>query len=309
MKFKIIGAAIVIFWLVMMFTLVRDRLFSHAAKTVPSEVAPALLAANWKDYEEWMGIYYKGLPIGAMTTAIRRDNEGRLYYLTSRLIMEFKVMSFSAKVNMALGAKLDDAFVLKRFLAKITTGGSDWTMSGLLFKGRLLYRIQGGGRDMVDALELESPPSLLEAVRSTLGRSLELKVGRVYQIPVYDPVWSSGGGMAEVRVVRMESIILGEKRYNAFRVEITLNKYVSVVWLDNAGRTLMRQLLPDVMMKRAEKDEIIARHREFAAPVPLPGELSIRDFLGKESTAVGGESGLQFLLQDMMKSRDNAEKK
>jgi len=309
MKFKIISSAIVIFWLVMMFTLVRDRLLSHAAKAVPSEVAPSLLAANWKDYEEWMDIYYKGLPIGAMTTSIRRGNEGQVYYITSRLFMELKVMSFSARVRMALGAELDDAFVLQRFLAKASAGGSDWTMSGLFYKGRLLYRIEGGGRDTVGALELEKPPSLLEAVRSTLGRSLELKVGRVYQIPVYDPIWSSGGGMAEVRVVRMESIVIGEKRYNAFRVETILNKYVSVVWLDNDGCTLMRQILPDVIMKRAEKDEVITRYKEFAVPVPLPGELSVRDFLGKESTSGGGESGLQFLLQDMMKSKDNADKK
>lgn len=280
MKSRIISAAIVLFWAIMMITLVRDRLFHRPQASPDSEYAASEVSAEWKNQEEWMRIFYKGLPIGAMVVSIVKNDDEQNYFLSSRLMMEFKLLAFKKSVMMAIGAEMDSAFILQRFAAKIRGEGKMWDIAGLYHEGRLLYKITSGEGATAGELEMKRPPSLLEAARSNLGRNLKLKAGKVYRIPVYDPIWGGGGGEAVVKIARREKILLGDETVNAWRVETTLNYFTTISWLDGEGNTLMRQLMPDLVMRRAGREEILALNQEFAEPASRPA-FSIRDIMEK----------------------------
>mgnify|MGYP000869365818 FL=1 len=298
MKKLAIKLAIIFFWVFMMFTLVRERIFRRAPNHRDLQTAAFDAASDWRDQEEWMRIFYKGLSVGAMNVSLARDGEAGYVFL-ARLLMEFKLLTFKNSIMMTIGAELDGSFILRRFAAKMRGEGKKWDIDGAYRDGRLFYRVAGEDGATAGDFEMKRPPSLLEAARANLGRNLELKAGKVYRIPVYDPIWGGGGGEAVVRVARRENIALGSEPVSAWRVETTLNNSTTIAWLDNSGATLMRQLMPDLVMRRAGRQEILALNQEFAAPIPRPS-FAVEDLMQKHSGGAHSEP-IPSMLHDFLK--------
>ena len=300
MKQKIMGAAIVLFWVAMMFTLVRDRLDFSRGKGEVSELSPIALASRWQDQEEWMQLLYKGIEVGAMNITMKKRDKGPGYLLTSRLLFQIRFLSWSKSVVMNASAVLDELFILQKFLVQFRVADISSEVKGFYQKERLFFRVQRGGEASVGTLDLEHPPSLLDAVKTTVGRELPLEVGRTFTIPAYDPVWGSGQGTAEISIVSRETIILDESQYQAFRVETTLGDFTTVAWMDEEGSTLLRQVTPDLTMKRSSRSEILASYPIFRNPVPLPGPIEVKDFRVPGTGKTREPGGLLDILQDVM---------
>jgi len=310
MKQKIIGILIVLFWLGMMFSLFRDRIpLVRGKPTANQDLEPASLATSWEDQKEWMRLFYKGLEVGAMMSSLEKREMGEGYLLSSRLLFQLRILTLVKSVTMTASAVLDEEFILKRFEANVDLGESDWNILGFYHNGKLLYRIVRGGQISTGMFELESPPSLLDAVRSTVGKGVPLEPGDSYNIPVYDPIWSTGGGMARVHIVRKESITLGDQKYTAFRIETTLNNFTTTTWVDEEGKPLMRQIMPDVFMQSARSSDIIARYPVFADPVPPPKQLTLEDFRKQSQTGAPQNGGLQNVFQDIIQQDKEKNKK
>jgi len=300
MKAKIISAFIILFWFGMMFTLVKDRLYRTIFLPKSSDLAPGALASKWKDQEEWMRIVYKGIPVGAMATEIKKLASDEGYLLSSRLLFQIRFLTLTNSVLMTASAELDEEFILTKFLVNFDMAKTSWKIRGRLDRNRLLYRMERDGSVQAGTIPLEKSASLLDAVHSMAAKNIPLKVGHTYQIPVYDPIWNTGGGIARVYVAKKETITLGDKKFQTFRIETTLNNITSTSWVDEDGRTLMRQIMPGVMMLAAAREEILAQYPEFRQPVPLPGDMPLREFTLKPFAPSSDQEGLQDIFKQMI---------
>ncbi len=303
MKAKIIGVAITLFWLAMMSTLLKERLLVHSHSSDIMEITPVSLAANWQNQEEWMRILYKGNPVGAAMASIRKRATGDGYLMTSRLTFQSKLFGITKKVSTKASALLDKSFVLRRFAVDVEMAKISWSISGIVRGRHLFYRFKRGANETTGKIELEKPPSLLDAVRSTVGYHIPLKVGKTYRIPVFDPVWSAGGGIAEVRVVKKESLTIGDVNYKTFRVETTLNNITTVSWVSPDGKVLQRRLMPDIIMQAAPESEIVKEYPAFAQDEFTPELPGTQKFAVGKSTTTGEPGGLQKALQGMLGSK------
>jgi len=298
MKTKIISVLIVLFWLGMMFTLVKDRILHRVISSEPSSVEPRELAESWEDQEEWMRILYKGLRVGAMATSIKKQEDR--YDLSSRLLLEIRFLGFKSAISMKASATMDESFILRRFLVDFDMTKTSWNIKGLINEDQLFYKVTSDTGTSYGALQLDQKPSLLEAVRPLVGRRVPLKVGNVYEIPVYDPVWSTARGTAEIKIASKGNITLGDETYEAYKIETTLNNLITVSWVDEEGNTLMRQVLPEVVMHKASRAEIVAQYREFAEPVPPPDDIDLSDFKTGEQLPSASQEGLQNIFESVL---------
>ena len=304
MKSKIISVIIVGFWLVMMFTLVKDHILMSA------NMEPVNLTTEWRDQEEWMQLFYKGLPIGAIHTSIIRETPDSGYILRTRLLVRINLLGLKNDIQLVAGAIMDKAFILQKFLAQFNMNEKKWTVKGLVDEKTLYYMIDDGTGKIVSAAELQRPPSMLEAVRSTIGKNISLEVGKVYKIPAFDPIWGGGGGIIRVKVAAKEKISpsVNETPVEAYRIETTFNNMTTVSWVNESGETLMRQIFPDLFMRNAEPDAIKKKYDDFAEPIPTPGPMNLEDFSGELSGETLQGRGLQGVFEALfMKNQEDQE--
>lgn len=284
MKAKIVAILIVIFWLGMMFSLFRDRIPGLRSAENISDLTADFLANEWKDQEECMRIFYKGIPVGAMVTTIQRKEENEEYLLSSRLFFQVQIWTFQQSVLMEASATLDKTFILDRFQVNFDINKSLSKVNGLFYNNRLWYKVSGIAGTSVGVRELEEAPSMLDAIRSLVGKRLPLKVGSVYRLPVYDPMLGGGGGVAEVKIARREEIVLDNEKHNTFRIETTINKLTTVSWVDKDGKTLKREIIPDLIMQADSKENIISQYNIFSREASPPEMVTLSDFTGDDMT-------------------------
>lgn len=282
MKAKIVAIVIIVFWLGMMFSLFRDRIPGFRSADDISELTANYLATEWQDQEECMRIIYQGIPVGAMMTSIKQQDDDTGYLLTSRLFFQVQIWAFQQSVFMDASAALDKEFILDRFQVNFEINKSTSKVNGLFHNNRLWYKVAGIAGTKVGVVELEQAPSMLDAIRSLVGKSIPLKVGSVYRLPVYDPMMGGGSGVAEVKIARKEEIVLNNKKYNAFRIETSINNLTTVSWVDDDGKTLKREIIPDLVMQADSKENIISQYNIFSREVAPPENVALSDFTGQK---------------------------
>jgi hypothetical protein len=305
MKAKIIAILIIVFWLGMMFSLFKDRIPGLRSTDDISELTGDYVAGEWKDQEECMRIIYKGVPVGAMITSIKQEEGDNGYLLTSRLFFHVQIWTFQQSVLMEAAATLDKKFILDRFQVNFDINKSASKVNGLFNNNRLWYKVTGIAGTRVGVMELEQAPSMLDAIRSLVGKRIPLKLGSVYRLPVYDPMMGGGGGVAEVKIAGKEQIVLNNERFDAFRIETSINNLTTVSWVDDNGKTLRREIIPDLIMQADSKEDITSQYEMFSRDVPPPENVSLSDFTGQE---MKGED-LPNVFQGLMNNQNEKDEK
>lgn len=277
------GVAITVFWLVMMFTLVRDRILpERREKALSSQtVDPATLVANWKDYRENMVVRYESplshqwIRIGAAMTSVTQTGYG--FRAEFRFGVGLQILGMPRNVAISAAADLDSAFNLNSFVIQTGLAGMDFTLAGLATEELLYTQLAQGGEIRRSKFSLDRRISFLEAVRPAATRQFQVKPGNSISIPVVDPVWSMQRGVLEVRVRDAEEINVGGQKVRAYKVESRLNDFVSTSWVDDQGNTLKRQLAGGLTLERASEGQVRASAELDRNPMVIP-RLDPKDF-------------------------------
>jgi hypothetical protein len=296
MKTKIISSLIVIFWIGMMFSLFRDKIFPTYIKIDSSDISPGQLAKGWEDSEEWMNIYYQGIKVGAMMTSVIKMDYNAGYALKSRLYFQLKILGASISLSMKAAAQMNNDLILQKFRANADIAGTPWEINGIYHKEKLYFRMKNGTNINIGSFKLEKAPSLLEAVESTLSSRIKLEVGKSYRIPVYDMIWSPGGGYVDITIEKKEKIRINDTDYDAFLIQSTINEMTTYSWVDKDGKTLKRQLIPGLFMTTAMKEDVLNSFPVFDQEISVPKDLHPKDFVGKETISESSQDGIMNMI-------------
>ena len=250
------GTVITLFWLAMMFTLVRDHILPQrrAQELAAMSVNPAKLVENWRDVEEYMVVRFNERPIGGGLTRIRREETtGTGYVADIRIALNLDLLGSTRRVHINGTAGLDPDFSLTRFQIEANLAPLAMSVAGMEMNEELLVEARQGGADPTRTrYTLGRRISLLDAVRPLAMRSFRVEPGASISVPVVDPVWSMELGMVEISVLRAETIRMADGPREAFRVQTRLNDFVSTSWVDADGTTLRRQVAGGFVLDRAD---------------------------------------------------------
>ncbi|HPB31739.1 MAG TPA: hypothetical protein PLB62_09820 [Candidatus Sumerlaeota bacterium] len=302
MKSRIIGILIVLFWLGMMLSLFRDSLPFGLCGRPARDLSPQALADNWQDQTEWMRIFHNGVPVGAMKSEVLRVSESEESYMLSvRILFDIRIafIPIARNISLTAASRLDPLFTLEDFDVHFKMARTHFNIQGHAIPEGIRYRVLQGASSAAGEIPMDTPPSLLDAVQGVMGSRLTLRKGAAWRIPVYDPIWNRSGGEARVAVIGKESIVLNHVTLDAWRIETTLNSMVSVTWVDDDGRVLMRSPMSGILMQRAEPADIMSQYPIFKEPLPRYQVAPITDYEIAQSVDTLLGPGLQNMLQNI----------
>jgi hypothetical protein len=266
----LVAAAVVAFWLVMMFLLVKDSILPRrqARNTTVIDLSLTGPEDDWQDFEEYYRVSADqalsggsggggaadvggGLrQIGAMRTAISRTTRPVGYRADFALRIGLRLLRRDFSIEAKAAVQLDDVFELSDFTVKLEGLNSRINLRGSVIDDKQLIvdaHIAVRGEDSHDekvVIALDGPVSMLEAVRPLLLRDRRISVGDGFMIEVIDPVWQMKRGELKMVAEDNEVILLGTTQHNAIRMRSEFGGVTTYSWVTPKGRTLRRQLLP-----------------------------------------------------------------
>lgn len=293
MTSRIISVLIVAFWLVMMFSLVKDRLLPQREAMRLTEVDVAALVTEWEDIDEWFNVNTEGRTIGGMRLTMYETQRPVGFRADLNFIMNLRVFRRDLQVWVRGAAQLDTLFNLDHIELSMAAWNVMMDMRARAMPdGRLLVEIKPDDTQIPErfVVPLDREISLMDAVRSIALRRMELQLGQSYSIPVIDPIYQMRRGDMILTVENYDFVhLLGEDEpRQVLRLTSRFGGFDSRLYVDDEGRIIRRQLMPgrDLFLDRTEEALFLRRHprlRRYLQEHIEPQVLDPADFDGAPS--------------------------
>ena len=247
---RLIGGAIVLFWLVMLGVLVHRELGGRVVLSRrPASSTPPRAG------ESWMGVLVGGQRIGTLHLLTQPgEREGRPG-VTMRLDLRMRVRILDAPAELRLAASVWQAqgAPFAAFEVRGSSGGHTVQAEGTVERGLLSGVLRSGG---------ETIP-----VRARVGRLLEgdgdllgplpgagLAPGQDSTFESIDP-FTLQPAPAHARCVREEDLRLGGETVPTRVVEVTIGRASVTAWLDKGGAVVQAEAPFGVTLRRLGRGE------------------------------------------------------
>lgn len=129
---------------------------------------------------------------------------------------------------------------------------------------------------------------------------MDVKSGNTMSAPILDPLTGKHRGTLTIRIGEMEQIMINGREVDAYRVVSSLGDLETVMWVDEEGKTLRRQLIGGLAMERTSRDEALKVAPSLSESLEVP-ELDFSEFRdiatlrGSEHQATDSPPGLGML--------------
>lgn len=275
----LISAAIVLFWLAMMTSLVRDRILPERRQAAASLMDPEALAINWYPVREWNWIRQNERIIGGAALTVDQNDiaadqtpGANGYTVLQNALLSLPLLGMEGRqVALQMRLALNPAFTVDRFAIRLETGGLAMRGVGFIDHEALYYRL-----DLPDApaqygyFPMRHPPSLLSTVQPLLSRHFRLEVGDRHSVDVLDPVWDMTQGRAEVLVAAEERILHEGEERKVYRLETRFGGIVRSSWVSEDNRVLRRELFQGLTMEASSKKDLVRRFPALNDTIQIP---------------------------------------
>jgi len=233
--FNLCGVGIVLFWLVMLTTLVKKVEFG-AETFASSHEFPQVTVDSAQ--REWKEIYLKGKKVGYAVNLIKPIDEG--FFIQEELFLQVNLMGVANGVETLIQSETDRQFRLKSFHFRLRSGVVTFKASGYIADGDLVVSTGEGAGSRSKRITLNGATPLMGAGLGHFFKSRKMRVGDTFTLPVFDAS-AMAHREATFRVVGRESIRVNRRTYAALRLETELLGQRMSFWLDEDGSTLKEE--------------------------------------------------------------------
>jgi len=258
---RLIGAAIVVFWLVMVGLLAWREVRARRA-TAPTNAIPVSAST-----ETWLGIYLNGdHPVVTLHLATRAERRQGVGGTTLRLNGRMKVRLLGTPAELSLDGWLWRAVSEPRaeFDATITSAGGTVRTAGRIFNDELRARITSGGETFPVNLPIDrsllAPDALLWRLPAP-----KLRPGEETTLDAFDPI---SGRPARLRLacVREELVRVGggDVRTRVFAASTTHGTITA--WLTGDGEVIKADTPWGLSVRRLSPTEALTLRRGGDGP-------------------------------------------
>ncbi|MBN2122702.1 MAG: lasso peptide biosynthesis protein [Deltaproteobacteria bacterium] len=229
-----LGAAVVFFWLAMMFYQVKRVQIGTGPFGESADLQTGVLESAERDWKE---IYLKGKKIGYAVNLIKPFEEE--YFIQEEIFLKLNLMGLANGVHTLTQSRVDRHFLLKSFFFSMRSGVVRFQMSGQVKGNRLEIETGEEGEKRRQSIPLARPP-MAGGGMEYFFRSRDLREGDSFCLPLFDPS-TMAQTEALVRVRGREPVTVNRRTYDAFRLETVLWGKPMTFWVDERGRALKEQ--------------------------------------------------------------------
>jgi len=249
--FHIIGGAVVLVWIIMIGSLIKQVHFdgSHKATgTVPNAYAMT------ETEREWMEIYLKDKKIGySMTQIVPLEAD---YLIQEEIVMRLNLLGQPSVMRTFTRAVVDPRFILKSFKVRITSGIVNFSISGKVENGNIIMETGNKEESVSQTMKLSGPPVIGSGL-SQIFKSKQLKEGETFEFSLFDPSTMTQKPMS-VKVAGRENVLLNDRKYDSWVLETKMWGHDLKFWLDESGNVLKEQGVMGLTLVRANADKALS---------------------------------------------------
>ncbi len=281
-----IPAAIVLFWGIMMTSLLKDRILPERIRARQALVDDEVLATKWHDIAEWSWISRQGRRCGASGLEIVQEKRPNLEWrnqITYRMdqVTTLDVAAFGQQqtVVIKIAVQLRRDFQVDCFRAQAVTPLLTLECEGFAEGNRLYYRLSNIARGLEQTAQTydygylevgKQSLSMIDAVKPMMARHGNLIVGETYSFDTFDPFGGMSMQKAVVRVAGTEEIQVGKTKHDCFRLETTVGDITRKTWVDEMGQTIRREILMGYMGETATRARVGQAYPAMTEKITLP---------------------------------------
>ena len=227
-----IGVAIVLFWCLMNFLLVKRQLGAP----------PAVLTLRGsekitEDSEEWWGVFYRGEKIGYARQTITPNSHGYELHDRSRLNLNLLGSVQPAETKLEMAANQD--WILERFNFELTSKQISFKARGAVKDNKLTLAIDSADHQSTEEITLTQAPYLLAALKPYVVTQ-QLETGKKFYFSTFDPSTLSQQ-VTTVVIEGRERIRVGDRTEPAIKLRQSFRGISVLSWVDGQGRTLKEE--------------------------------------------------------------------
>ncbi len=262
-----IGVAIVIFWCLMNFLLLKRQLW-----TAPAPINLRGVEAITEDSEEWWSIHYRGEKIGYASQTIEPKAVG--YRLKDESLLRLNLLGTSQTAATRLSMEVDKEWVLENFEFDLQSSDLRFRARGRVTPGKLMLEVISAGNSTRHELKLTQPPYLSAALKP-LAATQQLEPGKEHFFSTFDPATLSNQ-ITSLTIERREEIRLGDRIEPATRIRQRFKGLSVVSWIDGQGRTLKEESPGGFAIIRATRQDAKSLDGSRSVPLDLISQTAVR---------------------------------
>jgi hypothetical protein len=233
MRKKIISAAILVFWFVMLGLLV-ERTYLRPATVIALD---AITEEGVRTTDEWFGIYQQDRKIGYANTRITPEAE--TYHLFEESQLDILVLGTVQRVKTIINSYTTKNFLLKYFDFTMESESSSMKIKGAVVGKKLVLDIETGGQTRTERISLKEPPYLSPNIKPALIL-LGLEPGKRYRFPLFNPATMNTED-AFITVTSSEHIKIGDKEQMVYKLQEAFQGMETTSWITQDGETIREE--------------------------------------------------------------------
>jgi hypothetical protein len=258
---RLIGGAIVLFWLVMLGVLLHREMGGRGI-LARRPVAPRLPRAG----ESWLGVFVGGQRIGTIHLVTQPWERDRREGVTTRLDLRLRARVLDTPAELRLAGSVWRALAapLAAFEVRVTSGETTLQAEGTVANGLLKGEVRSAGEIIPVQARVGR---LLEADDALLGLvpNAGLAPGQEATFESLDP-FTLQPVAAHARCLGEERLRVAGEAVPTRVVEVTVGKASVTAWLDKEGAVVQAETPFGVTLRRLGREEVLAPPGSSDAP-------------------------------------------
>ena len=261
--------SIVIFWLVMMGSLMKREFFLPSLAAPLGERRELLLRLPFR--QQWMGIYYQDRKIGYSHTSINAHKTQELsgFIIRNKTLFLLSLLEETREILLEAFTVVDNEYRIRLFNIEVKSHLGEILLRGKVSDNKLFLEIEAGGVKREEVVLLREDLLLSNTIMPYLVLP-QLIPGKTYTVNLIDPLTLTSG-QAKIKV---EETALSRRRGRVYVVKLDYQGLCTTSWISEDGEILKEESPLGWMMKRESKEEAMAMEGEGLKldemiPVPL----------------------------------------
>ena len=241
-----IGVAIVVFWAVMNFLLIK-RQSLLPAPVLTLRGSEKITEAS----DEWWGIYYHGEKIGYASQSI--EPKARGYKLSDNSRLNLNLLGAVQPAETRLEMEANDEWILERFDFALNSKEIGFKARGVVNSNKLILEIDSAGHRSSREITLSQVPYLLASLKPYVVTQ-QLETGKKFYFSTFDPSTLSQQ-ITTIVIEGREQIRVGNRLEPAIKMRQSFAGISVISWVDGRGRTLKEESPAGMSMIRQSQQD------------------------------------------------------
>lgn len=263
-----IGVAIVLFWCLMNFLLIKRQLAAP-----PPVLTLRGTERITENIEEWWGVFYRGEKIGYAWQTITPLAKG--FQLRDRSSLNLPLLGTIQPAATSLELTANEDWILERFSFELQSKEIRFSARGAVKDNLLALEIDSAGHRSTREIKLTQAPYLLAALKPYVVTQ-QLETGKKFFFSTFDPSTLSQQ-VTSVTIEGREQIRVGGRLEPAIKLRQNFRGIAVLSWVDGQGRTLKEESPAGMSLLR----------QSAAEAKSLPSRAVALDIVAAASIAVG----------------------